>query len=51
MIHEIEYVRENVKYKHWYMGHLHRDEDIWENQTILWFDVIDIENHGVRLLR
>lgn len=41
----LEYVRENVKYKHWYMGHLHRDEDIWRNQTILWFDVIDINNH------
>ena len=35
----LEYVRENTKYKHWYMGHLHRDEDIWRHQSILWFDV------------
>ena len=35
----LEYVRENTKYKHWYMGHLHRDEDVWRHQSILWFDV------------
>jgi len=27
----LEYVRESVKYKHWYMGHLHRDEDVCVN--------------------
>lgn len=35
----LEFVRENVKYKHWYMGHLHRDEDVWRHQTILWFEL------------
>ena len=35
----LEYVREHTKYKHWYMGHLHRDEDVWRHQSILWFDV------------
>ncbi len=35
----LEWVRENVEYKHWYMGHLHRDEDIWRHQTILWFQL------------
>lgn len=33
----LEYVRESVEYKHWYFGHLHKDEDIWRDQSILWF--------------
>lgn len=41
----LEWVRENVEYKHWYMGHLHRDEDVWRHQTILWFDVRNMENN------
>lgn len=35
----LEYIRETVKYRHWYMGHLHRDEDIWRHQSILWFEL------------
>lgn len=35
----LEWIRENVKYKHWYMGHLHRDEDVWRHQSILWFEL------------
>lgn len=35
----LEWVRENVEYKHWYMGHLHREEDPWRHQTILWFQL------------
>jgi len=35
----LEYVRESVRYKHWYMGHLHRDEDVWKHQSILWFNI------------
>ena len=35
----LEYVREHTKYKHWYMGHLHRDEDVWRHQSVLWFQV------------
>lgn len=38
----LEYVRENVKYNHWYMGHLHRNEDVWRHQSILWLDVRDM---------
>lgn len=38
----MEYVRGNVKYKHWYMGHLHRNEDVWRHQSILWLDVRDM---------
>ena len=43
----LEYVRENVKYKHWYMGHLHREEDLSRNQTILWFSVRDMLTNEV----
>ena len=35
----LEWVRENTEYKHWYAGHLHRDEDIWRHQTLLHYDV------------
>ena len=41
----LEWVRENVTYRHWYMGHLHRDEDLWRNQTILFFDVRNMETN------
>lgn len=41
----LEWVCENVTYRHWYMGHLHRDEDVWRHQTILWFDVRNIETN------
>lgn len=41
----LEWVRENVDYKHWYMGHLHRDEDVYRNQTILHFSVRDMETN------
>lgn len=39
----LEYVRETVEYKHWYIGHLHRDEDVWKHQSILWFDVRELK--------
>lgn len=35
----LEYIREKVTYSHWYMGHLHKDEDVWRHQTILWFSL------------
>lgn len=25
----LEWVRESTEYKHWYLGHLHRDEDLY----------------------
>lgn len=43
----LEWVRENVEYKHWYMGHLHRDEDLWRHQTILLFEVRNMETNEV----
>lgn len=41
----LEYIRENTMYTHWYMGHLHRDEDIWRHQTILWFSVKNMKDN------
>ena len=38
----LEYVRETVEYDHWYMGHLHRDEDVWMRQSVLWMDMREI---------
>ena len=43
----LEYVRENVKYSHWYIGHLHKDEIMWRNQTILWFVVRDMLTNDI----
>ena len=42
----LEYIRENLKYKHWYMGHMHRDEDVWRNQTVLWFSLRNMEDNS-----
>lgn len=41
----LEYIREKAKYKHWFMGHLHRDEDVWRHQTILWFYLRNMEDN------
>ena len=41
----LEWVRENVKYRHWWFGHLHLDEDLWRKQTVLWFSVRNMINN------
>lgn len=41
----LEFIRERLKYKHWYMEHLHRDEDVWRHQTILWFSLRNMETN------
>ena len=41
----LEYIREKTQYTHWYMGHLHRDEDVWRHQTILWFSLRNMEDN------
>lgn len=35
----LEYIRECVKYDHWYMGHLHKDTDVTDKLSILWFEI------------
>ena len=42
----LEWVREETEYKHWYFGHFHRDEDLWRHQTVLHFDVRDMETNA-----
>lgn len=42
----LEYIRERTEYKHWYFGHLHRDEDTWRNQTVLWFSIRNMEDNS-----
>ena len=41
----LEWVRESVEYRHWWFGHLHRDEDLWRHQTVLWFDLRNMANN------
>lgn len=35
----LEWIRESVEYEHWWFGHLHLDEDLYRNQTVLWFQL------------
>ncbi len=39
----LQYIDESVKYKHWYIGHFHRDMELLGNKTMLWFDIKAIE--------
>lgn len=41
----LEWVREVTTYRHWYFGHLHEDKDLYRNQTVLWFDVRNMETN------
>lgn len=41
----LEWVRESVKYEHWWFGHLHMDEDLWKNQTCLLWQLRNAETN------
>ncbi len=41
----LEVVREKVRYDHWYFGHLHMDRNLARGQTVLWFDVRNMETN------
>ena len=43
----LEYVREKTTYSHWFIGHLHRDEDVWRHQSILWFLLRNMEDNSI----
>lgn len=43
----LEWVRESIQYKHWYFGHLHKDEELWRNQTALFLQVREIKTNIV----
>ena len=42
-------VRDKTTYTHWYFGHMHEERELWHNQTLLWFDVYNLET-GERLV-
>lgn len=43
----LEWIRESTRYQQWFFGHLRRDEDLWRNQTVLWFEIRNIETNQV----
>lgn len=43
----LEWIRESTQYQQWFFGHLHRDEDFWRNQTVLWSEIRNIETNQV----
>lgn len=38
----LEDIRKNVKYKHWYFGHMHEEKELWPDFTALWFRVVNV---------
>jgi len=42
----LENIREKTSYAHWYMGHLHINKDIGNDQTILWSSVRNMEDNS-----
>lgn len=43
----LEWVRENVSYKHWWFGHLHLNEDLFRHQTVLWFQLRNMKTNEI----
>lgn len=39
----LEWVRENVSYKHWYFGHFHVEKTLWRNQMALYDGIVRIK--------
>ncbi len=39
----LEWVKEHVMYRHWYMGHHHVERDMNDNISILWFQLRNME--------
>lgn len=39
----LEDIKKSVKYKHWYFGHFHGDRDIDEKYTLLYYNIIPLE--------
>jgi len=37
LVNFLEWVRENVRFTHWFMGHHHKECDVTPDMTILWF--------------
>ncbi len=43
----LEWVKQNIEFKHWYAGHLHQDRDIDEKMTLLFFKLRNIETNEI----
>lgn len=41
----LEDIKKSVKYKHWYFGHFHGDRDIDEKHTLLYYNIIPLEEN------
>lgn len=41
----LQYVFDSVEFKHWYFGHLHEDRDLSKKETVLWFEVRNMETN------
>lgn len=39
----LEDIKNSIKYKHWYFGHFHDDRDIDEKHTLLYYNIIPLE--------
>ena len=39
----LEDIKKSVKYKHWYFGHFHDDRDIDKKHTLLYYNIIPLE--------
>ncbi len=43
----LEWVRENVEFKHWFMGHHHMELNVTPDISILWFQLKDMQTNMV----
>lgn len=43
----LEWIRECVEYKQWYIGHLHQDKCMWRNQTLVWLRLRNMETNEI----
>lgn len=39
-----EELKSNIEYKHWFFGHIHKDMNVNEKETVVYNDVLNIEN-------
>lgn len=39
----LDWLQQKVTYGHWFMGHLHQDQDVWRNQTVLHYEVRELQ--------
>lgn len=43
----LEWIRESVSYQNWWFGHLHDDRELWRNQTVIWFQLRNMETNQI----